>query len=201
MQFKLSTLFFITLAGAAIALFVASQTNRGMIDIDTTGRLQAEQPQLMFGKRIEKTFKAPIIRIIDADTVELLLEDKTTPNCRLESIDAPETGSKNISGQPFGDKATEALKRLTNGKQIVIHQTGIDGFKRPLVFIEADGINVNAELIRQGYAWAYTEYNDDAELARLELEAKQANRGLWADPEPMAPWAWRKQQREKRKSE
>ena len=85
MQFKLKTLFLVTFVGSAIALIVASQPNRGMIDIDITGRLQVEQPRLIFGKRIEKTFEAPIIRVIDADTVELLLEDKTTPNCRLES--------------------------------------------------------------------------------------------------------------------
>jgi len=29
----------------------------------------------------------------------------------------------------------------------------------------------------------------------LEQEARKAKRGLWADPNPVAPWCWRKRQK------
>ena len=42
-------------------------------------------------------------------------------------------------------------------------------------------------------AWWYRKYAPkDAELERLETEAKQAKRGLWSQPNPVPPWSWRK---------
>ncbi len=29
-------------------------------------------------------------------------------------------------------------------------------------------------------------------LKQLEAEARQAKRGLWADPSPVPPWEWRR---------
>ena len=49
-------------------------------------------------------------------------------------------------------------------------------------------IDVNQELGAQGYAWVYRKYSNDAELLRLEAEAKQKGLGLWADPNPIPPW-------------
>jgi len=33
----------------------------------------------------------------------------------------------------------------------------------------------------------------NSELEKLEKEAREAQRGLWADPSPVPPWEWRKQ--------
>jgi hypothetical protein len=41
-------------------------------------------------------------------------------------------------------------------------------------------------VVSQAYAPA------DAELARLESEARAAKRGLWSQPNPIPPWTWRK---------
>jgi hypothetical protein len=32
----------------------------------------------------------------------------------------------------------------------------------------------------------------DTELKKLEKEARDARKGLWADPQPVPPWEWRK---------
>jgi len=32
-------------------------------------------------------------------------------------------------------------------------------------------------------------------LLELEAQARQAKRGLWADPHPIEPWEWRKRER------
>jgi micrococcal nuclease len=45
-------------------------------------------------------------------------------------------------------------------------------------------------------AWWYRQYAPhDTTLAQLEAEARQAKRGLWADVDPVPPWAWRQGQR------
>lgn len=46
-------------------------------------------------------------------------------------------------------------------------------------------------MIEDGWAWHYKKYNDEARLAKLELSARKAKRGLWADANPLAPWDFR----------
>src|SRR5690606_20633433 len=60
--------------------------------------------------------------------------------------------------------------------------------------VHAGQVDVNAEMVRQGAAWVYRQYNRDKSLLSLEAEARQAKRGLWALPEAerVAPWEWRK---------
>ena len=36
-----------------------------------------------------------------------------------------------------------------------------------------DELDVNRELVAQGYAWVYRKYSNDAELLKLEVEAKK----------------------------
>ncbi|MEE8290789.1 MAG: excalibur calcium-binding domain-containing protein [Candidatus Tectomicrobia bacterium] len=51
---------------------------------------------------------------------------------------------------------------------------------------------MNRELVKAGFAWWYRKYApDNAALEQLEAEARQAKRGLWADPKPVPPWQWR----------
>ena len=41
-------------------------------------------------------------------------------------------------------------------------------------------------------AWHYKQYSKDAALAKAETDAKEAKKGLWADPNPTAPWDYRR---------
>ena len=52
-----------------------------------------------------------------------------------------------------------------------------------------DGTNVNHELVKAGWCWWCRKYAPgDTELERLEAEARDAKKGLWADPAPIPPW-------------
>ena len=55
-----------------------------------------------------------------------------------------------------------------------------------------DGVDIAAELVRQGFAWAHERFRDDPGIRRLHEEAKLARRGLWSETDPIAPWAWRR---------
>jgi micrococcal nuclease len=56
-----------------------------------------------------------------------------------------------------------------------------------------DGTNVNHKLVKEGWCWLYRKYAPgDAVLEGLEKEAREARKGLWADPQPVPPGEWRK---------
>ena len=60
----------------------------------------------------------------------------------------------------------------------------------------ADGTNVSHVLVEEGRCWwSRKSAPDNAELERLELEAREAKKGLWEDPEPIPPWEFRKAHR------
>jgi endonuclease YncB( thermonuclease family) len=116
------------------------------------------------------------VRVVDGDT--LRLGDRTV---RLAKIDAPERGQgcSDASGRWFdcGAAAAEALSRLVNGRSVICLVGGRDRFGRGLGQCTAGGVDLNAGLVRSGWALAYDE---DAQMRDLEGEARRAARGLWA---------------------
>ena len=105
-------------------------------------------------------------------------------------IDTPERK------QPFGTKAKQALSDLAFGKKARVVEITIDRYGRIVGRVYVDSIDVNQELVARGYAWVYRKYSDDAELLKLEAQAKQKGLGLWADSNPIPPWEWRRGRRE-----
>ena len=70
---------------------------------------------------------------------------------------------------------------------------GKDRYKRTLGFLRVDGIDVNAMMVRHGFAWHYKDFNSSIELADFELSAREAKAGLWGgSEEPVPPWEFRK---------
>ncbi len=58
------------------------------------------------------------------------------------------------------------------GKQARVVEVTIDRYGRIVGRVYVEGVHVNRELVAQGFAWVYRKYSDDAELLRLEAEAK-----------------------------
>jgi len=55
------------------------------------------------------------------------------------------------------------------------------------------GTNVNHTLVKDGWCWWYRKYAPgDTVLEGLEKEAREAKKGLWADPRPVPLWEWRR---------
>lgn len=135
-------------------------------------------------------------RVIDGDTVELVAHDGTSISIRLAQIDAPE------SSQPYGDRSTAALSSIVLGKDVRIVVVDLDRYGRTVGEVYRGDLDVNAEMVRAGHAWAYTRFVKSVEIIDLEDEARREQRGLWTLPpaDRDAPWIWREQQRAKRKA-
>jgi endonuclease YncB( thermonuclease family) len=104
---------------------------------------------------------------------------------RLVEIDAPELR------QPYGRQATDALKGMCIGRPAEVDSRGLDRYGRTLARVYCNGVDVNAEQVRRGWAWAFTKYLTDPEITRLETEARSARRGLWRSEHPIPPWEYR----------
>ncbi len=126
-----------------------------------------------------------VIKIADGDTLTILV-DKQQLNIRLSDIDTPERK------QPFGTKAKQALSDLAFGKQTRVVEVAVDRYKRIVGRVYVGDIDVNRELVAQGFAWVYRKYSDDAELLELEAQAREGRLGLWADSNAIPPWEWRR---------
>lgn len=120
--------------------------------------------------------------VFDGDTIELA--DKR--RVRLLGINSPEVARKNKAGEPFGDEATDQLRRwLPNGTAIglVYDVETKDRYGRLLAHVFVDkNDSVNAKLLREGGAWTLVVPPNSAQVAcyhDAENEAREANRGLW----------------------
>jgi endonuclease YncB( thermonuclease family) len=133
-----------------------------------------------------------VVGIIDGDTIDVLLDGNVTKRIRLNAIDAPERG------QPFGNKAKAYLSDTIGGQIVVLSDEGVDRYDRQISDVYLGERNINWELVRNGLAWHFKKYSDDASLAQAEVDAKANAAGLWADPRHVAPWDWRKLSKEER---
>jgi micrococcal nuclease len=126
------------------------------------------------------------VGIIDGDTIEVLHNEH--PECiRWSGIDCPE------KGQAYGQRAKHATFDLAFDKDVTIQTHGKDKYQRTLGdVLLPDGTNINHALVKDGWCWWYRKYAPgDTVLEGLEREAREAKRGLWADPQPVPPWEWR----------
>jgi micrococcal nuclease len=126
-----------------------------------------------------------VVSVHDGDTLRAIDDERIEHRVRLAGIDAPEMG------QAFGRVSRDRLRELALRQQVVVHLLGQDRYGRDLARLEAGGVDLCRQLVAEGLAWHYVRYSDDADLAASEAAARAAGRGLWADPEPVAPWAWR----------
>ena len=134
-------------------------------------------------------FQGKAVRVLDGDTIEVLADGNRNIRVRLANIDAPE------KTQPFGQKSKEHLIDLVAGKNVEVIDVGGDQYGRRIGRILVDGQEANVEQVRSGLAWVYSRYNHDGQLPSLENTARSQRIGLWVDPNPQAPWEFRRGQK------
>lgn len=134
--------------------------------------------------------RAAVVAVIDGDTIRVEVGGDVIP-VRYIGIDAPETGYSDGAPEWMATEATEANRRLVEGQTVYLERdvSDTDRYDRLLryVFLD-DGMFVNAELARLGYAEAKSYAPDTARqelLDRMERQAREAGRGLWG-PGPTA---------------
>lgn len=130
-----------------------------------------------------------VVKVSDGDSITLLDMNHKQHRVRLSQIDAPE------QKQPFSRVAKDALADLIATKEVRLQIEGRDRYQRLLAEVFIGDTNVNLCMVRQGYAWAYTQYVRDNQYLEAQQAAQHERLGLWRDANPLAPWEYRRQQR------
>lgn len=130
-----------------------------------------------------------VVGVKDGDTV-VLLRNGEEVTVRLYGVDTPE------KTQAYGQKAKQFTSDLAFGKQVRLIEHNKDRYGRTVgTILLPDGRSLNEELVKNGFAWHYKAYSNDKNLANAEADARRFKRGLWQDPNPVAPWDYRKDKR------
>ncbi len=126
--------------------------------------------------------------VMDGDTVLLVRDGQHEPvKLRVDGIDAPETC------QPGGAEARDAMIRLALRKSVSVVDLGHDSYGRQLGRLSVDGLDLGAEMVRSGMAWAYRFRTGHGPYARLQRLAQSQKIGLFAAPDAaMSPPVFRK---------
>jgi endonuclease YncB( thermonuclease family) len=126
-------------------------------------------------------------RVVDGDTLDIAGE-----RVRLEGIDAPEMAQscprRFIGSWACGKAAARALEELVAGHEVGCQSHGTDKYGRMLGVCFVAGRDINAEMVREGHAWAFVKYSTS--YVGEEARARALRIGIWqGDAEPA--WVYR----------
>lgn len=142
---------------------------------------------LLAGFSFASSFTGNVVGVSDGDTITVM-RDGRGEKVRLHGVDSPE------KSQAYGQRAKQFTSSLVFGKTVTVEIQDRDRYGRTVgTVVLPDGRSLNMELVRAGLAWWYRKYAPRAsQLRALEAEAREAKRGLWADPSPVPPWSYRR---------
>lgn len=114
--------------------------------------------------------------VIDGDSFRLGKDE-----IRLNGIDAPEYRQvcRDERGRNWncGRAAADALRRLVSGREVACKGLDADRYGRLVSRCTAGSVQLNAEMVRLGWAIAYTRH--DMSYVDEEAEARRDRRGIW----------------------
>lgn len=167
----------------------------------TTGKIKRVWPLLLcclffLSADLGHAFEGKVIKVKDGDTVVIQpIQGGEFMTCRLYGIDAPETAHGKKAAQAFGGEASKELKKMALGKTITVVPTGAKTYNRDVCRLSIDDLDINLEMVKRGYAWAYREYLKGpyaSEYIDAESEARKQGLGIWKERNPQPPWEFRK---------
>jgi endonuclease YncB( thermonuclease family) len=134
----------------------------------------AEQDQGAAVERRDGYIHARATRIADGDTLTVRTISGQTIRVRIAEIDAPEYG------EPYSDRAREALNDLVWGEDLEIRLYDIDSYGRRVAHVFVGETDVGRTLVRDGLAVVFCRFATDPSLRQDELQARETGTGLWS---------------------
>jgi len=73
---------------------------------------------------------------------------------------------------------------------LIINEKGKDKYGRTLAVLYNGGQDINAQMVIDGYAWAYDKFSKD--YVTFQKDAQSLKKGLWIDKDVVRPSDFRK---------
>ncbi len=126
--------------------------------------------------------------VYDGDTLTASCPDGEV-KIRVFGIDAPE-----MKQEPWGDRSREAFRSLLPRRDPVrLRVMDQDRYGRVVAQVFAGERDAGLEMVRQGRAVMYEQYNDSPAYRQAQAEAQRARRGIWEKPGGQQdPATWRR---------
>lgn len=128
-----------------------------------------------------------IDHFVDGDTIAVHM-GSGVETIRMIGIDTPETHKPGTPVQCYGPAAAAYTKNLIGSQRVRLAADPLsqnrDRYDRLLRYVYlADGRLVESELLKGGYAFAYTSFpfSKSDEFVGLEKGARDSNKGLWGN--------------------
>jgi micrococcal nuclease len=166
-------------------LIISSLTVIAMLSTGVNG--QPSKPKTPKVAKVYPTYPATLKRIVDGDTVVLLIGGVPT-TVRMCGIDAAESKSR------FGSAATTMLRSLLENEVLSVAVVGKDKYQRTVGSVYAQAadksLSIQAAMARTGLAYYYSASicPDRQEVIDADNQAKAASLGMRSVPGFPAPW-------------
>ena len=129
---------------------------------------------------------ARVLRVVDGDTIRVRLDGREE-TVRYIGVDTPETKKPGSPVECYGKKASAFTEKVLAGEDVTLELDveERDRYGRTLAYVRRarDGFDVNAELVRRGYAMPLTvppNVRHADRYRRLGSRARAEGRGLWS---------------------
>ena len=155
----------------------------------------AAAPSPVSAAPVARRFSARVVKVLDGDSVRVRLSSGKLRSVRLIGIDAPQRKRPGAGAECGSRRATAALRRHVmqrrdgrlRGRRVRLTTDPTQGQSdrrgRLLAYVSRGSLDVNRQMVRQGWARAYVSNGKPAgripSYTNAQTSAKAARRGVW----------------------
>lgn len=127
-------------------------------------------------------FQANVLSVLDGDT--LIIQTANGPiTVHIGGFESPEPG------QPFFEEAKALTIKLINGKPVTVSVLGEIANQSIVKIVPANYKSIPLVLISSGLGWVAKPVRPTEK--EIETKARMKHVGIWSEPNPESPWAYR----------